>query len=124
MQQPFPPTLSLTLSLSPSLCPLRLVLSNGLVNYLKLYLKREGDRVINVQEGYNSLPTTGQIPQIETLYYIADERGYRVLRSEYFHFLCCSSSSASSSSTSSSLFPSRAHSHAGRVAHPRASTAA
>ncbi|KAH8397984.1 hypothetical protein KR222_007799, partial [Zaprionus bogoriensis] len=60
----------------------KLVLSNGLVNYMRLYLKRVDGRLVNVQEGYNSVPTTGKIPQIETLYYIADERGYNVYRSE------------------------------------------
>lgn len=66
----------------PSPLHSRLVLSNGLVNYIKLYLKHVDDRVINVQEGYNSVPTAGLHPQIETLYYIADERGYNVYRSE------------------------------------------
>ncbi|XP_030572903.1 mediator of RNA polymerase II transcription subunit 13 [Drosophila novamexicana] len=61
----------------------KLVLSNGLVNYMKLYMKRVGDTLINVQEGYNSVPVAGQKPKIQTLYYIADERGYNVYRIEY-----------------------------------------
>ncbi|EDW65908.2 uncharacterized protein [Drosophila virilis] len=61
----------------------KLVLSNGLVNYMKLYVKRVGDKLINVQEGYNSVPVAGQKPKIQTLYYIADERGYNVYRIDY-----------------------------------------
>lgn len=59
------------------------MLSNGLVNYMKLYMKRVGDTLINVQEGYNSVPVAGQKPKIQTLYYIADERGYNVYRSKF-----------------------------------------
>ncbi|KAH8238302.1 hypothetical protein KR032_002893, partial [Drosophila birchii] len=60
----------------------KLVMSNGLVNYKKIYRKTVGDQVINVQEGYNSVPIPGPKNQIQTQYYIADERGYNVYRSE------------------------------------------
>ncbi|KAH8287508.1 hypothetical protein KR054_008950, partial [Drosophila jambulina] len=60
----------------------KLVMSNGLVNYKKIYRKTVGDQVINVQEGYNSVPIPGPRNQIQTQYYIADERGYNVYRSE------------------------------------------
>ncbi|XP_037725133.1 uncharacterized protein LOC119556778 [Drosophila subpulchrella] len=60
----------------------KLVMSNGLVNYKKLYTKKVGDQVVNVQEGYNSVPIPGPKNQIQTQYYIADERGYNVYRSE------------------------------------------
>ncbi|XP_026837865.1 uncharacterized protein LOC6551028 [Drosophila erecta] len=64
----------------------KLVMSNGLVNYKKLYTKKVGDRVINVQEGYNSVPIPGPKNQIQTQYYIADERGYNVYRIElHYH---------------------------------------
>ncbi|XP_041674881.1 mediator of RNA polymerase II transcription subunit 13 [Drosophila eugracilis] len=64
----------------------KLVMSNGLVNYKKLYTKRVGDQVINVQEGYNSVPIPGPRNQIQTQYYIADERGYNVYRIElHYH---------------------------------------
>lgn len=57
-------------------------MSNGLVNYKRIYTKTVGDQVINVQEGYNSVPIPGPRNQIQTQYYIADERGYNVYRSE------------------------------------------
>lgn len=57
-------------------------MSNGLVNYKKIYTKTVKDQVINVQEGYNSVPIPGPKNQIQTQYYIADERGYNVYRSE------------------------------------------
>jgi len=57
-------------------------MSNGLVNYKKLYTKKSCGQVINVQEGYNSVPIPGPKNQIQTQYYIADERGYNVYRSE------------------------------------------
>ncbi|XP_016962656.1 uncharacterized protein LOC108033040 [Drosophila biarmipes] len=60
----------------------KLVMSNGLVNYKKLYTKEVGDQVINVQEGYNSVPIPGPRNQIQTQYYVADERGYNVYRIE------------------------------------------
>ncbi|XP_017872834.1 PREDICTED: uncharacterized protein LOC108620440 [Drosophila arizonae] len=60
----------------------KLVLSNGLANYIKLYRKTVGDRLINVQEGYHSTPVAGQKPQIQTIYYIADERGYNIYKIE------------------------------------------
>ncbi|KAH8344729.1 hypothetical protein KR067_005366 [Drosophila pandora] len=60
----------------------KLVMSNGLVNYKKIYTKTVGDQVINVQEGYNSVPIPGPRNQIQTQYYIADERGYNVYRSK------------------------------------------
>ncbi|XP_001965580.3 rho GTPase-activating protein gacJ [Drosophila ananassae] len=60
----------------------KLVMSNGLVNYKKIYTKTVGDQVINVQEGYNSVPIPGPRNQIQTQYYIADERGYNVYRIE------------------------------------------
>ncbi|XP_043659478.1 uncharacterized protein LOC122624101 [Drosophila teissieri] len=60
----------------------KLVMSNGLVNYKKLYTKRVADRLVNVQEGYNSVPIPGPRNQIQTQYYIADERGYNVYRIE------------------------------------------
>ncbi|EDX01589.2 ras guanine nucleotide exchange factor G [Drosophila yakuba] len=60
----------------------KLVMSNGLVNYKKLYTKRVADRLINVQEGYNAVPIPGPRNQIQTQYYIADERGYNVYRIE------------------------------------------
>ncbi|XP_017963721.1 uncharacterized protein LOC108656238 [Drosophila navojoa] len=60
----------------------KLVLSNGLANYIKLYRKTVGDRLINVQEGYHSTPVAGQKSQIQTIYYIADERGYNVYKIE------------------------------------------
>ncbi|KMZ09606.1 uncharacterized protein Dsimw501_GD24522 [Drosophila simulans] len=64
----------------------KLVMSNGLVNYKKLYSKKVGDRLINVQEGYNSVPIPGPKNQIQTQYYIADERGYNVYRIElHYH---------------------------------------
>ncbi|KAI8034318.1 cAMP-dependent protein kinase catalytic subunit [Drosophila gunungcola] len=64
----------------------KLVMSNGLVNYKKLYTKKVGDQVINVQEGYNSVPIPGPKNQIQTQYYIADERGYNVYRIElHYH---------------------------------------
>ncbi|KAH8411300.1 hypothetical protein KR215_001763, partial [Drosophila sulfurigaster] len=56
----------------------KLVLSNGLVNYMKHYSKQVDDKVINVQEGYSSLPVAGVQPQIQTLHYIADEHGYNI----------------------------------------------
>ncbi|KAH8368265.1 hypothetical protein KR084_009039 [Drosophila pseudotakahashii] len=60
----------------------KLVMSNGLVNYKKLYTKRVDGQVINVQEGYNSVPIPGPKNQIQTQYFIADERGYNVYRIE------------------------------------------
>nr|XP_017017972.2 uncharacterized protein LOC108071678 [Drosophila kikkawai] len=60
----------------------KLVMSNGLVNYKKIYTKTVKDQVINVQEGYNSVPIPGPKNQIQTQYYIADERGYNVYRIE------------------------------------------
>ncbi|KAH8320133.1 hypothetical protein KR074_002390 [Drosophila pseudoananassae] len=60
----------------------KLVMSNGLVNYKKIYTKKVGDQVVNVQEGYNSVPIPGPRNQIQTQYFIADERGYNVYRSE------------------------------------------
>ncbi|XP_017010768.2 uncharacterized protein [Drosophila takahashii] len=60
----------------------KLVMSNGLVNYKKLYTKKVGDQVVNVQEGYNSVPIPGPKNQIQTQYFIADERGYNVYRIE------------------------------------------
>ncbi|XP_022214097.2 mucin-17 [Drosophila obscura] len=60
----------------------KLVLSNGLANYKKLYTKRVGERQINVQEGYNSVPIAGRRNLIQTQYFIADERGYNVYRIE------------------------------------------
>ncbi|KAH8421365.1 hypothetical protein KR009_002942 [Drosophila setifemur] len=64
----------------------KLVMSNGLVNYKKLYTKKVGDQVINVQEGYNSVPIPGPKNQIQTQYYIADERGYNVYKIElHYH---------------------------------------
>ncbi|XP_017099482.2 mucin-2 [Drosophila bipectinata] len=60
----------------------KLVMSNGLVNYKKIYTKTVGDQVVNVQEGYNSVPIPGPRNQIQTQYFIADERGYNVYRIE------------------------------------------
>ncbi|XP_034113981.1 serine proteinase stubble [Drosophila albomicans] len=60
----------------------KLVLSNGLVNYMKHYPKQVDDKVINVQEGYSSLPVAGVQPQIQTLHYIADEHGYNIHKIE------------------------------------------
>lgn len=60
----------------------KLVLSNGLVNYMKLYGKLVDDKVINVQEGYSSVPVAGIKPLIQTLHYIADERGYNIYKIE------------------------------------------
>ncbi|BFG01203.1 probable serine/threonine-protein kinase irlC [Drosophila madeirensis] len=60
----------------------KLVLSNGLANYKKLYTKRVGERQINVQEGYNSVPIAGRRNLIQTQYFIADERGYNVYKIE------------------------------------------
>ncbi|KAH8265675.1 hypothetical protein KR044_011303, partial [Drosophila immigrans] len=56
----------------------KLVLSNGLVNYMKHYAKHVDDKVINVQEGYSSVPVAGLTPLIQTLHYIADEHGYNI----------------------------------------------
>ncbi|XP_023168147.2 uncharacterized protein LOC111597577 [Drosophila hydei] len=61
----------------------KLVLSNGMANYMKLYRKTVGERLINVQEGYHSVPVAGQKPRIQTIYYIADERGYNVYKIEH-----------------------------------------
>ncbi|XP_017062395.1 mucin-2 [Drosophila ficusphila] len=64
----------------------KLVMSNGLVNYKKIYTKKVGDQEVNVQEGYNSVPIPGPKNQIQTQYYIADERGYNVYRIElHYH---------------------------------------
>ncbi|KAL7728463.1 hypothetical protein ACLKA6_005218 [Drosophila palustris] len=60
----------------------KLVLSNGLVNYMKHYAKRVDNKLINVQEGYSSVPVAGLTPQIQTLHYIADERGYNIYKIE------------------------------------------
>ncbi|XP_001354728.4 mediator of RNA polymerase II transcription subunit 13 [Drosophila pseudoobscura] len=60
----------------------KLVLSNGLANYKKLYTKRVGEQLINVQEGYNSVPIAGRRNLIQTQYFIADERGYNVYKIE------------------------------------------
>ncbi|XP_034484799.1 probable splicing factor 3A subunit 1 [Drosophila innubila] len=60
----------------------KLILSNGLVNYMKLYGKRVDNKLINVQEGYSSVPVAGVVPQIQTLHYIADERGYNIYKIE------------------------------------------
>ncbi|KAH8386625.1 hypothetical protein KR093_001600, partial [Drosophila rubida] len=60
----------------------KLVLSNGLVNYMKHYAKRVDDKLINVQEGYSSVPVAGLKPLIQTLHYIADEHGYNIHKSK------------------------------------------
>ncbi|EDV99741.1 GH12248 [Drosophila grimshawi] len=60
----------------------KLVLSNGLVNYMKLYVKRVGKDLINVQEGYYSVPVDGKKSKIRIIHYIADEHGYKVYKME------------------------------------------
>ncbi|KAH8275099.1 hypothetical protein KR018_011792 [Drosophila ironensis] len=60
----------------------KVVMKNGLVNYQKIYTKRVGDRLINVQVGYHSVLLPGPKNQIQTQYYIADERGYNIYKTE------------------------------------------
>ncbi|XP_030378914.1 uncharacterized protein LOC115627399 [Scaptodrosophila lebanonensis] len=61
----------------------KLALSNGLVNYKKMYNKLVGDQVINVQEGYDSVPIPGREHEYQTQYYIADENGFNVYKIEH-----------------------------------------
>ncbi|EDW75269.1 uncharacterized protein Dwil_GK19786 [Drosophila willistoni] len=59
----------------------KIVLSNGFVNYKKIYTKiGKDDEVINVQKGYYTIPIPGLKNQFRTHYYIADERGYNVYK--------------------------------------------
>ncbi|XP_075157086.1 uncharacterized protein LOC142230335 [Haematobia irritans] len=59
-----------------------LVLSNGMVNYQRIDLKKIKSELKPVQEGYYTVPLEGNPTTFQTTYYHADEKGYHVYRTE------------------------------------------
>uniref|UniRef100_A0A1I8P9S7 Uncharacterized protein n=1 Tax=Stomoxys calcitrans TaxID=35570 RepID=A0A1I8P9S7_STOCA len=59
-----------------------LVLSNGLVNYQRIDLKKVDSELLPVQNGYYTVPLEGDPISFQTTYYHADENGYHVHKTE------------------------------------------
>ncbi|XP_061396627.1 uncharacterized protein LOC133332258 [Musca vetustissima] len=61
---------------------IKLVMSNGLVNYQRLHLKEVDDELLPIQDGYFTVPIPGLPITFQTTYYHADENGYNVYKTE------------------------------------------
>ncbi|XP_005187296.3 uncharacterized protein LOC101891017 [Musca domestica] len=61
---------------------IKLVMSNGHVNYQRIELKEVGGELLPVQDGYFTVPVDGSPRTFQTTYYHADEKGYNVYKTE------------------------------------------
>lgn len=54
-----------------------------MVNYQRIDLKNINGKMRPVQDGYYTVPSSGDPTSYQTIYYHADENGYNVYKSMY-----------------------------------------